>query len=243
MYRSVRATHPERTRRLPGDDLIPGPVTPLTHAITIRRPPSDVWPWLVQMGAGSRAGWYSHDALDNGGQPSARRIVPELQTIAVGMVFPAAPDVTEGFLLLAFEPERFLVLGWPSPTGPPLVTWAFVLQDAAPGTTRLIVRVRAAAGYRFGSLPPGLARIVVPAVHFVMQRKQLVGIATRVECRRPRAGLRPALDWPLGRTPPMWQLPGCGTDTCPDTPTPARETRCSTTSYRRTRPGDGTTCT
>ena len=31
----------------------------------------EVWPWLVQMGAGSRAGWYSYDFLDNGRRPSA----------------------------------------------------------------------------------------------------------------------------------------------------------------------------
>jgi hypothetical protein len=33
---------------------------------------------VVQMGCG-RAGWYSHDRLDNGGRPSAERIVPEWQ--------------------------------------------------------------------------------------------------------------------------------------------------------------------
>ena len=31
------------------------------------------------MGAGSRAGWYSYDLLDNGRRPSATRLVPELQ--------------------------------------------------------------------------------------------------------------------------------------------------------------------
>jgi len=32
----------------------------INHAITIRRSPHDVWPWLAQMGAG-RAGWYGYD--------------------------------------------------------------------------------------------------------------------------------------------------------------------------------------
>jgi hypothetical protein len=44
---------------LPGDDLIQEPIGTLSHAITIRQPARDVWPWLAQMGAGSRAGWYS----------------------------------------------------------------------------------------------------------------------------------------------------------------------------------------
>jgi hypothetical protein len=139
--RSVRATRTEARQPLPGDDLIPKPVGSLTHAVTIKRPRHDVWPWLAQMGAGSRAGWYSYDFLDNGRQPSARRIVPELQSLTAGMVFPAVPGATDGFTLLAFEPERFLVLGWPSPDRSPLVTWAFVLQELA-GSTRLIVRAR-----------------------------------------------------------------------------------------------------
>ena len=77
--RSVRATHLERTRVLPGDELIPEPIGTLTHAITIRRPAREVWPWLAQMGAGNRAGWYSYDIIDNGRRRSAARIVEELQ--------------------------------------------------------------------------------------------------------------------------------------------------------------------
>ena len=69
--------------------------------MTIRRAPRDVWPWLVQMGAGSRAGWYSYDWLDNGRKPSASRIVPELQHPAIGTIFPALPGATDAFTLLA----------------------------------------------------------------------------------------------------------------------------------------------
>ena len=61
--RSVRATHLERARQLSGDALIPEPIASITHAATIRRPPRDVWPWLIQMGAGTRAGWYSFYGL------------------------------------------------------------------------------------------------------------------------------------------------------------------------------------
>ena len=39
------------------------------------------------MGAG-RAGWYSYDFIDNGGEPSAVEIRPELQHIGVGTVLP-----------------------------------------------------------------------------------------------------------------------------------------------------------
>jgi hypothetical protein len=90
------------------------------------------------------------------------------------------PGATDGFTLLAFEPERFLVLGWLSPDRSPLVTWAFVLQEL-PGDTRLIVRARGGPAYAFHGLPPWISQRVIRVVHFVMQRKQLIGIADRAE--------------------------------------------------------------
>ena len=176
VWPSVRATGDERVRALPGDERIPQAIDTLTHGVTIRRAPRDVWPWLVQMGAGSRGGWYSYDWLDNGGQPSAARILPELQHPAVGTIFPALPGVAEGFTLLAIEHERLLTLGWLTPDGTPDVTWTFVLDEVASGVTRLLVRVRGGAGYRFHRLPVPLTRLAVRVVHFIMQRKQLLGI-------------------------------------------------------------------
>src|SRR5919109_907787 len=133
LARSVRATREEKAHPLPGDELIPDAIGSLTHAVTIRSGPHEVWPWLVQMGAGTRAGWYSYDVLDNGGRP--------------------------------------------------VVTWAFVLEEAGPGWTRLIVRARGGRGYRLRGLPSWVSTRIVPAVHFVMQRKQLLGIARRAEAR------------------------------------------------------------
>jgi hypothetical protein len=179
--RSVRATIDERVRTLPGDERIRQALDTLTHGVTIRRAPREVWPWLAQMGAGSRGGWYSYDWLDNGRRPSAAHVVPELQHPAVGTIFPALPGVTDGFTLLALEHERVLTLGWLGHDGTAEVTWTFVLDEAAPGVTRLVVRARAGPGYRFHGLPLSLTRIAVRAVHFIMQRKQLLGIRRRVE--------------------------------------------------------------
>jgi hypothetical protein len=181
LWRSVRATTDERSRTLPGDERIPEAIDTLTHGATIRRAPRDVWPWLVQMGAGSRGGWYSYDWLDNGRQPSARRIVPELQHPALGTIFPAMPGVTDGFTLVAMERERMLMLGWLAPAGTPEVTWTFVLDAMTPSTTRLLVRARGGPGYRFHGLPLLLTRLVIRVVHFIMQRKQLLGIKRRAE--------------------------------------------------------------
>jgi hypothetical protein len=154
----------------------------LTHAVTIQRRPDDVWPWLVQMGAG-RAGWYSYDWIDNGRQPSASCLVPGLQAAAtIGSLFPALPGTTDAFHALAVETHRHLVLGVRGTGGRgPLVTWAFVLEPAGPDATRLIARARGAAGYPFYGLPVWLGLPAIRAGHFIMQRKQLLGIAARAE--------------------------------------------------------------
>ena len=184
IYRSVRARGDELPRSLPGDELLPT-ARSLTHAITIRASRHDVWPWLVQMGAG-RAGWYSYDRIDNGGRPSLEYIAPELQHIALGDVFPAMPGVTESFVVLGYEAERFLILGWLAPTGTPVMTWSFVLNETEPQSTRLIVRARGGDDYSppFG-LPQWTVNTLVPLGHAIMQRKQLVGIARRAEGELP----------------------------------------------------------
>ena len=183
--RSVRASHLERTCVLPGDELIPEPIGTVTHAITIRRPAREVWPWLAQMGAGDRAGWYSYDAIDNGRRRSAVRIVEELQHIGVGTLFPAVPGATDGFHVLQCEAARSLVLGWrPAPNALPVMTWAFVLDTVNEGTTRLVVRARAARGYPFYGLPPSIGMPFIRFGHFIMQRRQLLSIAYRAESRQ-----------------------------------------------------------
>ena len=44
MWASIRATTDERARGLPGDERIPQAIDTLTHGVTIRRAPRDVWP-------------------------------------------------------------------------------------------------------------------------------------------------------------------------------------------------------
>jgi hypothetical protein len=177
-WRSIRPDAGERLRPLPGDELIGDPLATWTHAITIHGGPKAVWPWLVQMGAGNRAGWYSYDAFDNGRRPSATRIVPELQKVTVGTVFPAAPGIADNFKLLGFSPGHWLLLGSTTSTGEPTVTWVFVLEERPDRSTRLIVRVRGSRRYSFRGLPPRISKLAVRLVHYVMERKQLAGVIT-----------------------------------------------------------------
>jgi hypothetical protein len=184
------ATPDEVSRRLPGDDLIGGQYL-TTHAITIARPPAQVWPWLVQMGY-HRGGWYSYDRLEKAAKigdfadgGSAKRIIPGLQSLSLGDTVDLSPG--GGFTVVGLEPARSLVLRIPMDplTGGPASdrsrvvldwTWAFVLQPTEQGC-RLIIRVR-------GDLRPRWLVMTLPLldpIHLVMERKMLRTIRQRAE--------------------------------------------------------------
>ena len=178
---------------MPGDEHIPQAADALTHGVTIRRAPRDVWPWLVQMGAGSRGGWYSYDWLEHligagdfaeGG--SAKRLIPELQQLALGDAVALSP--AGGLTVAVFEPARALVLHYrmnlltagPAHDGEPAIldwTWAFVLAPVNDGSCRLLARVR--TDYRPRWLLPLMPLLLEP-VHFLMERKMLRTIEQQV---------------------------------------------------------------
>lgn len=188
----------QNERPLPGDELLPDVAGQVTHGITLNARPEAIWPWLVQMGC-QRAGFYSIDALDNGGERSAREIHPELQDLRVGDVLPATPDGKVGFEVLRLEPDRVLVLGGLFDAGAEQqraftarrpdafwhATWAFVLEPLDEGRTRLLVRARAA--YSEGG---GLHAAWMGLAHPIMQTAQLRHLAARVEGRTPADDLR-----------------------------------------------------
>jgi hypothetical protein len=171
--RPVRPLADEKGRSLPGDELVAQPKLQWNHAVTIRARPAEVWPRLVQMGC-RRAGWYSYDGLDNGGARSAERIVPMLQQVQVGDIFPMAPKVKDQFVVRMVDPERALVLG--DAAGG--MTWAFTLEPVDETATRLITRIRAT----YDKLAFGLfLKVLLRPAHFAMQRKQLLNLKRLVE--------------------------------------------------------------
>jgi len=166
------ATAAERHRSLPADALLPDPLFTSTHAITIGAPPEQVWPWITQMGAG-RGGWYSWDGIDNGGTPSATRVLSEFQTTVVGDVMPAVPGATDAFVVAAVDPPRDLVLTAPDGRGGHAVAWEHVLEPIAGGQTRLIVRGRASSHWldlARAPAPPGYHRILIERASAVLAR-------------------------------------------------------------------------
>jgi hypothetical protein len=200
-HATCAASLQERLERLPGDELVADAVVSSTHAICIASPPERVWPWLAQMGGG-RAGWYSHDWVDNGGVRSAQRIVPALQRLAPGDVLPALPGDKDGFVVADVDAPRRLVLVWPSPGDGSAASWAFLLRSSARGDgTRLLVRARLSrevlrpgwAGERkprafveriyraLPHVPVPIVRAMAAAGHGFMQTAQLRGIKHRAE--------------------------------------------------------------
>ena len=170
------ATSEEARMPMPGDELVPRPVVESTRAVTVRAPASEVWPWLVQMGAG-RGGLYSYDWLENLaglGIHSVDRIIPELQDLKEEDTLPL-DSRGEGPTVAVFEPERALVLD----VGPSLASWGFVLRRLDERTTRLYARFRLDADPR--SLWGLLYALVIDIPHFVMERAMLLGIKKRVE--------------------------------------------------------------
>jgi hypothetical protein len=109
-WRPVLPLADEAMRSLPGAELVADAKIRWNHAIAIRAHPAGIWPWLVQMGC-RRAGWYSYDGLDNAGVPSADRIVPELQRVRVGDIFPMTPKAQDSFVVRVAGPDRALVSG------------------------------------------------------------------------------------------------------------------------------------
>ena len=176
--------------RMPGDSLLDGESGP-THAITIRCRPGQLWPWLVQMGYG-RAGWYSHDRLDNWGHRSSDRLLPEFQRLEGGDRLPSTPDGKCFFEVLDLEPEANLVLGSHLTTGPvhslrwaetsPSVsqraTWSFALISEAANDTRLRVRTRGVSAPAWRWMP---VNAFFSVAHIIMQRKQLISLKRRAE--------------------------------------------------------------
>lgn len=170
------ATPAEVARPLPGDELVPRPTFDATRAIAIRATPSEIWPWLVQVGL-TRAGWYSYDLLDNFGRRSATRIIPELQHLEIGDVVPMSPDGKQGMRVLDLVPPRSMIWGTPGDT-----TWSWQLDANPDGSTRLITRVRS----RYQWLSPSIAfSVLLEFGDIWMMRKMLLNLRARTEHPAP----------------------------------------------------------
>lgn len=167
-------------RPLPGDEALPDAPYVLTHGADIEAPPALVWPWLMQLGC-DRGGWYSIDALDNGGTPSTERLVPAWEARRVGDTLDATPAHDGGFVVRSVVPERHFVLAAEGDRlGAHIETsWAFVLEALGSDATHLVTRVRARGAPRWAAWLQGA--VLYPPLHRLMQRAQLVHLKRLAE--------------------------------------------------------------
>lgn len=135
----VRPTAAEVVRPLPSDDIVPGADVVMNRVMVLSAPPEAVWPWLAQLGK-QRAGWYLPAAVEHL-LPRRRRALRELEprwlSVAPGAV---VPDWGGSFTAVVVNPPHALV--YRSERGRTGFSWALVLDAAAPGHTRVQLRLR-----------------------------------------------------------------------------------------------------
>jgi hypothetical protein len=187
------ASDQEITRPLPGDDLIPAARLTSTHAITIHTPAERIWPWLAQMGYEERAGSYSYDRFERSIGRNLYRVDPDIPPLAVGGTMPFYPGAP---MTVAVADQPCALVLWQVTSGGKAIdpagpwgddhvawSWAFVLVPVDAFTTRLLVRMR--VSYRPEAKWAPVMWLLVEPAHFVMGRRQLLGIRQRAETARP----------------------------------------------------------
>jgi hypothetical protein len=167
-------TNEERLKPLPGDEFGALSTPRRTCGLTIHAPADEVWKWLVQIGQ-DRGGFYNYTFLENlvgAGIHNTNEIRPEWQELKVGDTIKLGRDESVIKLeVLAVEPDRVLVLPY----------WgAFVLENAPDGRScRFLIRSRSESRplVRFA------LSFVLDPIHFLMQRRMMLGIKELAEAR------------------------------------------------------------
>jgi hypothetical protein len=188
------STRAERSAALPGDGLVTAPQIVTDHAVTIRAPAEEIWPWLTQMGW-HLGGYYTPEWVDRllfpANRPSLDHLDPALvRDLRPGDTIPDGPPGTAEYVVDVADPPSTLVLrstthlppGWAERYGVAMRwTWCFRLEPRPDGRTRVHLRVRGRMSPRwFAAL---YVATIVPA-DSVMATGMLRGIRRRVEGAR-----------------------------------------------------------
>jgi hypothetical protein len=168
------ASEKEVTMRMAGDDKT---LTILsTRAILINASKSDVWKWLIQLGA-DRGGFYSYDFIEKAMGYKTRHqdfIKPEFKEIIVGNLIRGSIDegssiIPYNFRVLYVQPEETFVLD----------KWGtFLLKEVDSRETRLIIRTQELES---SNQWMKIANYIERPFHFIMERRTLMGVKARVE--------------------------------------------------------------
>ena len=167
------ASADETTMPLIGDDLASGISS--TRAIAINAPISEVWKWIIQLGA-DRGGFFSYLFLEKALGYKAREENPtlEFQEMKVSRNVPGSIDESKSvikynFRVVAVETGKSFVLE----------NWgAFVLKEINSKQTRLIVRTHEQA---LSNKKSKIEDFIFTPLHYIMERRMLMGMKARVE--------------------------------------------------------------
>ena len=170
------ATEKEASQYMAGNELLVAPNFNATRVVEIDAPPEQVWPWLVQMGY-KRAGFYSFGKRDNGGMPSAERIIPEYQNLKVDDLILPLLKVVE------MEQNKSMLWVFQKGAGPwQSATWSWGLYKIDSEHTKLVSRLR--QNYTFNSIQEIIGWVIIDPMEIFMMRTTLLGIKQRVESNR-----------------------------------------------------------
>jgi hypothetical protein len=167
------ATDDEVKCAMPGDEIVQEPHFVATRAVSIEAPPTEVWKWIIQIGAG-RAGFYSIDRIDNANVPSSKSIVLKYQKIEKDYFIPFTPDQKNGMWVKDHQKPEY-ILWWDRKGNG---TWAWFLRQTEAGNTRLITRLRTKYDFSF---PWIIYYILYDCGDIFMMRKCMLGIKERAE--------------------------------------------------------------
>lgn len=168
------ATDQEVSMSMPGDHL--APFISSTRGISINAPISDVWDWVIQLGA-DRGGFYSYWFIE---KPlgykfrETNRVEAEFKDMEVGRVIKTSLDPSMSFIeynfpVVSVDPGKSFVLK----------NWGcFLLNEVDSTRTRLIVRTH---GQFFTSWTDYLDYFFMMPLHYLMERRMLIGIKSRSE--------------------------------------------------------------
>ncbi|MBD0377884.1 MAG: hypothetical protein ICV51_19930 [Flavisolibacter sp.] len=175
-------TRAEFKRTLPGDELVLHKGYKNTMAVTVQAPPSQIWPWVAQMGL-QKGGFYSYTGLENlfGCQlHNADRIHPEWQHPQVGYYEGVCQSAVNknmpGWIVSVVVPNKAFV--WQGVSG----DWMMgVYIDSVNATTsRLITRMLYQSPETY-SAAWWLDKVWFEWAHCVMQWGMITGIRKRAE--------------------------------------------------------------
>lgn len=185
-YSRWGSPHGEAERLLPGDEIVAEPTLEVTRAITIQAQPEHIWAWLVQIGQ-EKGGLYTYQHLENIAGcriRNATRIDPQWQNPRPGDNVRLGPKGYPLFRIISIEPNQALVMQACDPVEeqPGTASWIFMIEPLGDGNCRLWTRSRNCFERTFANLM--MWRVIVEPIHFVMERRMLIGIQQRAEATR-----------------------------------------------------------